>query len=422
MRTNAYLVTRGDAESQLANGTREPPQEPPREPPRERVLSVRFTLTGLALQNSFVMQTYVEQLRYYFDVNTRETGVSGARPSERFVVDPMCNTLRRLLNLSFDLDETDPANLSRREWLDLSFAFGRVRRNKDRPDLPDGFQAWFRSTDTKHNIVVVMPDPAPSEPTSDVLMIQYTGFLRFRTYATPGGRCQTVRSSVPGSSVPGSAPPARALATGATWDDIPFDLKVRCLKLARELERAERYRARVLCFQFRGHIALADHQELQQALEQWQNLYTQEHEPGAQQPILRRLETRLGAVFDAVFRPDGADELNQPERPAFRVQAFRQVSSIAGLRFLEVRATSADGLHRMRLHLMVGAPDYPLIDNGTLTRIIFRYYGPQRFLTFDDYDIHADRGGMVLEWLPQHPLAAPRGLDDPRVFEDWIFP
>jgi hypothetical protein len=142
----------------------------------------------------------VEHLRSYFDVNTRETGVSGARPSEVFVVAPMRMALRRLLNVSFELDETDPANLSRREWLDLSFAFRQVRRNKDRPGLPDGsFQAWFRSTDEKHRILVVMPDPAPSAPTFAVLMIQYAGFLRFKTYATPGGRCETVRWSEPGA-------------------------------------------------------------------------------------------------------------------------------------------------------------------------------------------------------------------------------
>jgi hypothetical protein len=133
-------------------------------------------------------------------------------------------------------------------------------------------------------------------------------------------------------------------------------------------------------------------------------------------------------VFDTVFRPDDADELNQPERPAFRVQAFRQEDSLGLLRFAEVRATSADGLHRLRLQLFLcrGAPSaqFPPITNGTLTRVNIRYYGPQRFRTFDNYDIHADRGGMLREYLAQQPLAAdvPRGLDDPRVFEHWRTP
>jgi hypothetical protein len=201
MRTNVYLVTQADTampESQA--GFRDTPLNDTLLLDRKRVLSFRSTLTGLALEHSFVSNTNVQHLRSYFDVNTRETGVSGARPSDRFVVDPMCFTLRDLLNVSFNLDETDRVNLSKSEWLHLSFDFGQVRRNKDRAGLPDGFQAWFRSTDTKHRIVVVLPDPKPATSESDVLMIEYTGFLHFKLYETPAGRCQRVRLSVPASA------------------------------------------------------------------------------------------------------------------------------------------------------------------------------------------------------------------------------
>jgi hypothetical protein len=203
MRTNVYLVTQADTampESQAGSHDtplNDTPLNDTLLQDRKRVLSFRSTLTQLALQNE-VLNIYVDSLRHCFHANTRETGVSGALPSDRFSVDPMCKTLRDLLTVSFDL-ETDPVNLSHREWLDLSFDFGRVRRNKDRPGLPDGFQAWFQSRDTKHNIVVVLPDPAPATSESDVLMIQYTGFLSFKLFKTGGGRCQTVRLSVPAS-------------------------------------------------------------------------------------------------------------------------------------------------------------------------------------------------------------------------------
>jgi hypothetical protein len=206
MRTNVYLVTQADTampESQA--GSHDTPLNDTLLQDRKRVLSFRSTLKGLALERSDMLKIYVDHLRHSFDVNTRATGVSGTRLSDRFVVDPMCFTLRDLLNVSLNLDETDRVNLSKSEWLHLSFDFGQVRRNKDRPGLPDGFQAWFRSTDTKHRIVVVLPDPKPATSESDVLLIQYTGFLCFKLYETDGGRCQKVRLSVPASGASGAS-------------------------------------------------------------------------------------------------------------------------------------------------------------------------------------------------------------------------
>jgi hypothetical protein len=88
-------------------------------------------------------------------------------------------------------------------------------------------------------------------------------------------------------------------------------------------------------------------------------------------------------------------------------------------RAAEIRASSADGLHRLRLRFC----QLPL-DGPPYTCVNIRYYGPQRFRTFDNYAIHLDRGGQLREWLAERPLAAdvPRGLDDPRVFEHWQAP
>jgi hypothetical protein len=241
----------------------------------------------------------------------------------------------------------------------------------------------------------------------------------------------------------------RNLATAATWHDIPLDNRLMILRSAREQRQADRYRARVLRFQFRGYIALADHQELQQALEEWSNLYPhtpyeqeheQEHEqeqhPLRREQIVRRLETRLRAVFDTLFRSwtDASgtpDELNLTAHAwaqvAFRVQAIRPEELRLPSNWTapaEIRATSPDGLHRLRLvlcRLPVGGP---------FTCVNISYYGPQRFRTFDNYDYYQARGGDLREYRAaegaQQPLApethVPHGLDDPRVFQHWHAP
>jgi hypothetical protein len=228
------------------------------------------------------------------------------------------------------------------------------------------------------------------------------------------------------------------LATAAAWDDIPFDCKLRCLRLAFEAERADRYRARALRFEFRGFIALADRQELLQALEAWLTLRLptslQQVEQHAQQQaaIRRRLETRLRAVFDSVFRCSDFfdDELNSDElnlsdeawaQVAFHVQSLlpeveTPVETPHHRQAAEIRASSADGLHRLRLRFC----QLPL-DGPPYTCVNIRYYGPQRFHTFDNWHYAAARGGLVQEcrgwWTTQPPH--PEALDDPRVFEHW---
>jgi hypothetical protein len=231
---------------------------------------------------------------------------------------------------------------------------------------------------------------------------------------------------------------SHSLATAA-WDDIPFDNQLMIHRYVYEQERADRYRARALRFEFRGFIAQADRQELLQALEAWltlrANLPTsfQQVEQHAQQQaaIRRRLETRLRAVFDSVFRCwdffDGPDELNSDElnlsdeawaQVALHVQRLLpEVETPDHRQAAEIRATSADGLHRLRLRfcqLPLHGPPYTCVN--------IRYYGPQRFRTFDNWHYAAARGGLVQECRgsTQHPdTQHPEALDDPRVFEDW---
>jgi hypothetical protein len=224
------------------------------------------------------------------------------------------------------------------------------------------------------------------------------------------------------------------LSTSGSWDEMPLDIQLEILKQAHEQERAERYQARVLRFQFKGYIALTDRQELWMLVEDWLETHSVQTLTETQaietQAIERCLETRLRAVFDTLFRSwtdafDSPDELNLTDQAwaqtAFHIQAvLPEVESPDGpadfgYRHAQIRATSADGLHRIRLlfcRMPVGGP---------YTCVNIMYYGPQRFRTFDDYNISAARGGIVEESLAQQPLAAdvPRGLDDPRVFHHW---
>jgi hypothetical protein len=129
------------------------------------------------------------------------------------------------------------------------------------------------------------------------------------------------------------------------------------------------------------------------------------------------LRSVINNHYITVFRPADADELNQPEPPAFMVQALRPETRRGHTRPAEIRATSPDGLHRLRLLLL------RLPVAGPFTIVGIWYYGPQRFRTFSNYNSPLLRGGMLREYRAaegaQPPLAAPRGLDDPRVFEHW---
>ncbi len=183
MRTNVYLVTKGD--------TAMPEAKPESQAVQDREFCFRFTFTGLAL-TSENFKTDLAVLRDYFDKNTQgDSCVSNERAEG---VGPMRVSLGRLLDQSFALDETDPVNLSSSQWCNQIFEFRSVSRNKN-AEVTVGFQAYFRSTDKKHKIVVVLPDPAPSEATSKsvVLMIQYRGFLSFLLFETPTCRTEAVR-------------------------------------------------------------------------------------------------------------------------------------------------------------------------------------------------------------------------------------
>jgi hypothetical protein len=146
--------------------------------------------------------------------------------------------------------------------------------------------------------------------------------------------------------------------------------------------------------------------------------------------VERRLETRLRSVLDALFRTDTQDEVNLTaeawRQVVFRIQAVqREISTANGYRLAEIRATSADGLHRVRLWLT------RLPEGGPYVGVRIRYYGPQRFRTGGVLhrvrgatDTATDtatvnRGGTMQEFYSRHEHLPVRGLDDPRVFENW---
>jgi len=218
------------------------------------------------------------------------------------------------------------------------------------------------------------------------------------------------------------------VVTGATWDNIPVDNRVMIWRDVNEQIRAERYRARVLCFQYFGReIALADRMELLLGAQAWVHSQSWEDETAAEsgseqlQTVERRLETRLRAVFDALFRPLQQDELNLNAQAwtqvAFRIQAVEEeretrVGDAIFYNAAVIQATSADGLHRVRL--FVGREEGDAAIN-------IRYVGPQCFSTFNNYNYVQQSGGDLRQF--QAPLglhqAAARGLHDPRVFDNW---
>jgi hypothetical protein len=211
------------------------------------------------------------------------------------------------------------------------------------------------------------------------------------------------------------------------WDEIPFDNQLMICRSVYEQMRVDRYRARELRFGFFGFIALADRQELWQGVQDWLNRethpithYQEEQQQIAQEQILRRLETRLRAVFNSLFR-NADDELNLTGHAwtqiVFRIQSVMpEMESANGYRHAEIWATIADGLHRVRL-LFVRLPL-----EGPYTSVNIRYVCPQRFSTFDTHDFFQSRGGTLEEFrAPLHEgrALAARPLDDAVVFQDW---
>ena len=171
---------------------------------------------------------------------------------------------------------------------------------------------------------------------------------------------------------------------------------------------AERYRARELRFSFHGFIALADREALWQGLNEYERLRIATHDEAPpfmrrrlEEEILQRLEPRLSAVFHALFQPDTEDRVNLAGHAW--TQIVFQITNLDpeindhdyvqrhGVRFAQIVASSADGLHRIRLQFT----RFPV--GGPYTSVNIQYVGPQRFRTFDEYNHHQSRGGTLEE-------------------------
>jgi hypothetical protein len=216
-----------------------------------------------------------------------------------------------------------------------------------------------------------------------------------------------------------------------TWDDIPVDNRVMIWRDFNEQIRAERYSARLLRFQYFGReIALADRMELLLGAQAWVHGQSGEDEIATEQleAVESRLQIRVRRVFDALFRPLQQDVLNLNAQAwtqiAFRIQnvtADRE-TRVSDVMYGDIvfhvdsviYATSADGLHRVRLNVSREAED----DSAAIN---IRYVGPQRFNTFNNWN-HVQQSGGDLREFAAHPemhQAAARGLHDPRVFDNW---
>jgi hypothetical protein len=227
--------------------------------------------------------------------------------------------------------------------------------------------------------------------------------------------------------------------TASSWDEIPFDNQLMIWRNVYEQERAERiverYRPRVLRFQLIGFISEAEREELRLGVEHWTDVWNRyalandglNFEDWPPLPteqlnaIEARLETRLRSVFDGLFRADTQDEVNLTAEAwtqvVWRIQAVLPESTTEnGYRHAQIRATSTDGLHRVRLWLV------RLPEGGPYVGVRIRYYGPQRFRTGGVLDrvrgANMNRGGTMQEFHSREQLQV-RGLDDPRVFENW---
>jgi hypothetical protein len=218
--------------------------------------------------------------------------------------------------------------------------------------------------------------------------------------------------------------------TASSWDEIPFDNQLMIWRSVYEDMLADRRRARLLCFKFMGFIAQVDRLELLLGVDTWLhqwrlfedlnnslNYFDWPPEPEPLQAVERRLETRLRAVLDEVFRPldKTEDELNLTGQAwtqiAFRIQDVRrEVRSSDGYRHAEIRATSVDCLHRIRLRFL-NLPRQRLAVN-------IRYAGPQRFRTYATYDYEGSQGGDLEEYR-RMSRATLTAADEPEVFENW---
>ena len=130
--------------------------------------------------------------------------------------------------------------------------------------------------------------------------------------------------------------------------------------------------------------------------------------------VRRGLEASLRELLTSLFQCDEADQVNVTgevwRQVVFDILA---VYERAGGDTPEIRATSADGLNRIRL-LLLEMPD------GGPTAVSIRYYGPQRFNTGGmEFFWETGRGGNMHEFLNFQAPVQVQGLDDSRVFENW---
>ena len=136
--------------------------------PGDRSLWFLCTLKNLTSQTT-IMQMYLQLLR---------EALERKHNSQIFL------NLKKILAVTFNVDDKDPANLSKSEWLQLEFAMASsVRINNNLPNLPDGYDVMISSTDRRHRLRVIMPNPG--EPNNIALMIRYDGLMCFKTYKTP---------------------------------------------------------------------------------------------------------------------------------------------------------------------------------------------------------------------------------------------
>jgi hypothetical protein len=214
---------------------------------------------------------------------------------------------------------------------------------------------------------------------------------------------------------------SKHLTTAGSWDEIPFDNQLMIWQNVFEQMRAERYRARVLRFRLTGFIGETEWRELWQGIEDWLDLeHRAQRQTQArlrQQAVGRRLEARLREVLTALFPCEAADQTNVTREAwtqiVFHIQA---VLSPGGGALPELRATSADGLHRIRLLLL------EMPEGGPYVGVRMQYYGPQRFRTGGVLQrvpgANMNRGGTMQEFHSREALEV-HGLDDTRVFENW---
>lgn len=347
MRTNVYLVTNTKGDTAM------PEAMPESQALQDREFCFRVTFTGLALASES-FKTDLAVLRDYFDKNTQgDSGVSDERAEG---VVPMRVSLGRLMDQSFALDETDRVNLSRTDWCNLIFGFQKVRRNKDE-GVTVGFQAWFSTSDRKHKIVVVLPDPAPSEATSEsvVLMIQYTGCAAFLLFKTEKSRTESVR--IPNTQNVGNGGVASSNNGGVARSDS----------------------LRSLSFRFTGHEMTRYLEHLRDAFE---NRFVKVPGAGPHEVGIRK-NVQLLMHLDFIVDEEDPENLehqstfhNRNPMHIFYIRRNKgQAEVFASNPFFHAKLRSADNKHTVQVLVPVDrTPGEPVI--------IMQYTGPLRFKTY----------------------------------------